>query len=165
MSLSSVSGSLNPTLIQLLAGQGAGQDSKPATLSALLSSTGAGGSVGISQLSKFLTRLDDLAESDPAKFQSMMSDISAKLSEAAANETGEAAGAIRQLAEQFRDAAESGTTDALCEDSTTSGDYGCYTESGTAASLASLLEALASGSADDLFSGQLDDLLGRVLSR
>jgi hypothetical protein len=165
MSISSVNGSLNPALIQLLAGQGAGQDTKPATLSALLSSNGPGGSVGISQLSKFISRLDDLAESDPAKFQSMMSDIADELSKAAANETGEAASALSKLADQFRDAAESGSTDALREDSTTSGDYGCCTESGTAAALASLLESLASASADDLLNTQLDELFSSILPR
>lgn len=155
MSITSVSGSLNSWLIQLPAGQGAGQYTKPATLSALLSSTGAGGSVGISQLSKFLSRLDDLTESDPAKFQSMMSDIADKLSGAAVNQTGEAASAISKLAEQFRDAAESGSTDALREESTSRGGYGCCTESGSAAALASLLESLASGSADGLLSSIL----------
>ena len=166
MSISSVGSSSNTALIQLLASQ----SKQPTTsqsnpLSSLLSSTDTNGSVSISHLSKFLSRLDDLAKSDPEKFKSMMSDIATKLSAAADNETGEAASALSKLAGQFRGAAESGTTDPLREASSSSDDSNSYAQSSAAADLTSLLQLFTSGTTDASLTGQMDDLLQSLLTK
>jgi hypothetical protein len=166
MPVSSVSSSSNTALIQWLASQSTQQtNSQSNPLTSLLSSADTNGSVSISHLSKFLSRLDDLAKSDPEKFKAMMSDIASKLSAAADNETGEAASALSKLAEQFRSAAETGTTDPLREASSSSDDSGSYAQSGAAADLTSLLRLFASGTTDVSLTGQLDDLLQSVLSK
>jgi hypothetical protein len=145
MSISSLSSSSNSALFQWLASQSTQQTTSQSNpLSSLLSSADTNGSVSISHLSKFLSRLDDLAESDPEKFKSMMTDIATKPSAAANNETGEVADAMNKLAEQFRDAAEAGTTDPLREASSSSDDSSSYVQSSTAADLTSLLQSVLS---------------------
>jgi hypothetical protein len=143
MSVSSVSSSSNIALIQWLASRSAQSSSQTGNLSSLLSSSDTNGSVSISHLSKFLSRLDGIAQSDPDKFKSMMSETAAKLSTAADNETGEVAASLNKVAEQFSKAAETGTTNPLRDDSSSSDVYSSCTDS-TTAKLSSLLELYAS---------------------
>ena len=77
------------------------------------SSTTASDSDSISGIGKMLSKLQDLATGDPAKFKQDTSSIAAALTEAAGKTTGDESTFLKELAGQFQKASNSGDASAL----------------------------------------------------
>ena len=73
-----------------------------------------GVSVELSEPGKIFSKLQQLAESDPEQFETLMTDIADQIEEAAESATDEdQSSMLKEMAQNFRDAAESGDVSAL----------------------------------------------------
>jgi hypothetical protein len=70
-------------------------------------------SSGISAMADLMKQLQSLSESDPDKFKKVMASLSKQLESAADSAQGGEAGALKDMAQKFADAAESGDLSSL----------------------------------------------------
>jgi hypothetical protein len=130
-------------------------------------------SSGLSGIGKLLSRLQDLATSDPAAFKKETADIAAKLGAAAKSTTGSESDFFTQLASQFQNASETGDASALSPAGRGHGHHhtGAHTNGADAASryssstnLFSMLDGASTQSGGSLTSSQ-QDAIGALLGR
>jgi hypothetical protein len=155
MSLSPISGS-GSIFLDLIANKGPGS-SAPAGV-ADPSSASSSGSADLSDAAKFFSKLENLSQTDPAKFKRLTTQISSELQTAAQGATGSQATFLSDLANQFQTASQTGSVSPLHPPSTSQPAAGGhhhhhhahYQSSSDASSTASdgLLSAVSSNSAD-----------------
>ena len=68
---------------------------------------------GVSTFSQLLSKLNDLSQSDPAKFKTLTAQIASQLKTAAGNATGSDAQALNKLSGEFAQASSDGNISAL----------------------------------------------------
>ncbi len=73
----------------------------------------AGASASISKPGELLSKLQQLQQSDPAKFKEVTAELSKQLKDAAGSATGPAAAALNKLADGLAQASSTGSLDAL----------------------------------------------------
>jgi len=70
-------------------------------------------SSGVSRMGDLMSQLQSLSESDPKKFKEVMKSLSKQLESAADSAQGGEAGFLKDMAQKFADAAESGDLSSL----------------------------------------------------
>lgn len=72
-----------------------------------------GDQTGISRMGEFMQKLDELASSDPEKFQEVTSQIADELETLERSTGGDESSMLSEIADKFRAASESGSADEL----------------------------------------------------
>jgi hypothetical protein len=121
MSLSPISGS-SSLFLDLIANKTSGT-STPVGL-ADTSSASSSGSADLSDAAKFFSKLQNLAQTDPAKFKQLTSQISSELQTAAQGATGSQATFLSNLAGQFQTTSQTRSASALQPPSTSQSPAG-----------------------------------------
>lgn len=106
----------------------------------------AGASASISKPGELLSKLQQLQQSDPAKFKEVTAELSKQLKDAAGSATGPAAAALNKLADGLAQASSTGSLDALTPKGGAKGHHGHHHHGGgggaVGAALSSALETV-----------------------
>ncbi|HEX4456557.1 MAG TPA: hypothetical protein VIA18_01225 [Polyangia bacterium] len=95
----------------------------PTTTPATSTSSNALGSAAVSSFAQFLSKLQNLAQTNPTKEKSVLNDIASKLQTQAQASGGDAGQRLSQMADRFSQAAQTGDLSAL-QSKTPSGNGG-----------------------------------------